>query len=178
MIVVPSILLILLVAVYFAWPKPNNDTDNLKDDVKITGEHNNVKTVQDKQFSLMHIENSIKQTGDQLISIRETASNTRMMTWGILGLLIFIFLGLLGHYQCVQLPRRSGQMELTDRQSDQLETIQDTLVAHGYLPTPRHKKARRKPGGSQEDARRKSTARKTKRKGEEDPEDEESCCSE
>ena len=75
-----SILLILLVTVYFAWPKSNNDTDNQKDDVKITGEHNDVKTVQDKQFSLIHIENSIKQTGDHLISMHKTVTTTKMMT--------------------------------------------------------------------------------------------------
>ena len=41
-------------------------------------------------------------------------------------------------------------MELTDRQSDQLETIQDTLAAHGYLPTPK-KEERRRSGGRQEE---------------------------
>ena len=30
------------------------------------------------------------------------------------------------------------------RQADQIETIQDTLVTHGYMPTPKHKKNRRK----------------------------------
>ena len=44
-----SIVILLLVTAYFAWPKTNKDTDNVKDDVKAAGEHNNIKTVQDKQ---------------------------------------------------------------------------------------------------------------------------------
>ena len=57
---------------------------------------------------------------------------------------MIILVGLLAHYRCVQLPKRSVQLEMTDRQSDQIKTIQDTLVAHGYLPTPKPKKNRRK----------------------------------
>ena len=132
----------------------------MKDDFKVAGDHNDIKTVQDKQYALIHIENRIKQTGDHLINIKETASNTRLLTWGTMGAVIIILVGLLAHYRCVQLPKRSVQLEMTDRQSDQIETIQDALVAHGYLPTPK-KKNRRKGGKAKKAGGRRSRIRWT-----------------
>ena len=61
---------------------------------------------------------------------------------GVVGILI---VGFLAHYQLIQLPKRSTQLEMVDRQADQIETIQDNLIAHGYMPAPkRFKKNRRK----------------------------------
>ena len=64
-------------------------------------------------------------------------------------------MGYIAHYQMIQLPKRATQMEMQDRQADQIETIQDTLIAHGYMPTPKHtkknrKKARKSQGRRQE----------------------------
>ena len=73
-----SVVILLLVTAYFAWPKSNKDTDNVKDDVRLEGDHNDIKTEQDKQYALIHIENRIKaETGSHLIKIREAATTTR-----------------------------------------------------------------------------------------------------
>ena len=146
----------LLVTAYFAWPRTNKDNDNVMEDMKLEGDNNDIKTEQDKEYALIHIENRIKaETGSHLTNIRESATTTRWLTWGTMGVVGVLIVGYFVVYRMIQLPKRSTQWEMQDRHADQIETIQDTLIAHGYMPAPkRSKKNRRKAKAKKNQGRR------------------------
>ena len=58
---ISSIGIILIVAAWLAWP--SSSEDDIKENLDITGDNNKVKTIQTKDFSLVHIEGLRAETG-------------------------------------------------------------------------------------------------------------------
>ena len=122
--------MVFLVAAWFAWPRGNQQDDDVTEDLTKAGGENEIKTIQTKNFSFVHIEGLRAETGAHLTNIRETAKKDRWLIWGILALLAVGILAYLGHYRLILLPKKTAQMDMQNKHEDKINTIEDTLIAH------------------------------------------------
>ena len=160
-----SIGLVLLVTAWFAWPRGNQQNDDVTEDLTVAGNSNEIKTVQTKDFSLIHIENRLPaERGAHLTNIRETATKDRWLTWGTLALVAVGILAYLGHYNLIRLPKKTAQVDMQNKHEDKIDTFEDMLIAHGYMQEPKRNK--RKTKG------RKAKSRRKEQKEEQDDETE------
>jgi hypothetical protein len=154
-IIIAMFSLIFLVMWAF-WP--GTKEDDLKQDMKVEGSGNTVKTEQSKDFLLLHIKN---------LKAESTKTN-----WINGALFLFIFVVMLSygaHYKIVRVPRRMIQNYEEEMKEEKMEEMEQELVESGYL---KRKKRKRKMSVKKKEVKVKKSRGDKRRNDDEEDEDE------
>ena len=90
-----SIGAILVLLALLLWP---SSEENIKETLNINGDNNEVKTIQKKDFSLIHIEGLGAETCSHITNIREALQRNNLINWVLFGVIFFIICAYTGHY--------------------------------------------------------------------------------